>query len=270
MVRLPAYLVHPHLLPLYDAGTEADRRFIVMPVIRGATLAALMSPGAVTSDEVRRIGADLADAVAYVPTRHHPRDVKPSNFLLADEGIAYLADFGFAHAHDGPALTATNCAIGTAGYLAPGQAGLRGTVSLLLTIPTARTSSVESSATTGSSAATAEDGDGKTMSLFQITDTLNALCDLVLCVHHEGSGDTVICVWMAWTREHPLNIVSADFVAEMPGRRGSCHFPCSGSLPSSGPGRHVGVHGDLRLLRELVQHRVDLSGVHAAFSGVPS
>jgi tRNA A-37 threonylcarbamoyl transferase component Bud32 len=123
-VRILTALTHPHLLPLYDTGRDADgRRFLVMPLVRGTTLARLVARGPVPPREVKRIGAALAEALAHIHARGvvH-RDVKPSNVLLDHDGTPYLADFGFAHAEDGPALTATNCVVGTAGYLAPEQA----------------------------------------------------------------------------------------------------------------------------------------------------
>ena len=122
--RILASLNHPHLLPVYDSGRGEDgHRFIVMPLVRGITLAELAALGPVEPQQAKRIGKALADALSHIHSRGivH-RDVKPSNVLLADDGTPYLADFGFAHAADGPALTATDCVVGTAGYLAPEQA----------------------------------------------------------------------------------------------------------------------------------------------------
>ena len=123
-VRLLASLVHPHLLPLLDAGIEDEHRFIVMPLVRGTTLAkAIADEGPLPPHKAKAIGVALADALTYVHARGiiH-RDVKPSNVLLAEDGTPYLADFGFAHSEESPALTATNCVVGTAGYLSPEQA----------------------------------------------------------------------------------------------------------------------------------------------------
>jgi eukaryotic-like serine/threonine-protein kinase len=123
-VRLLSSLVHPHLVPLYDAGIEDEHRFIVMPLVRGTTLAkSIADEGPLPPRDAKAIGTAMADALAYVHARGivH-RDVKPSNILLAEDGTPYLADFGFAHSEESPALTATNCVVGTAGYLSPEQA----------------------------------------------------------------------------------------------------------------------------------------------------
>lgn len=122
--RILTRLAHPHLLPVYDSGCGADgHRFLVMPLVRGTTLAALVAEGPVDPREVKRIGKALAGALAHIHALGivH-RDVKPSNVLIAEDGMPYLADFGFAREVDGPALTATGLVVGTAGYLAPEQA----------------------------------------------------------------------------------------------------------------------------------------------------
>jgi len=122
-VRLLARLQHPHLIPLYDAALGDGCRYLVMPLIRGMTLAERIATGPVPSGEAQRIGTALAQALAYTHAQGvvH-RDVKPSNILLGDSGQILLADFGIARSDQSDqTVTAPGQLTGTAAYLAPEQ-----------------------------------------------------------------------------------------------------------------------------------------------------
>ena len=68
---------------------------------------------------VARVGQQVALALAYAHQRGvlH-RDVKPSNLLLDEAGVVWVADFGLAKTDD-DGLTATGDVIGTFRYMAP-------------------------------------------------------------------------------------------------------------------------------------------------------
>ncbi|GAA1990667.1 serine/threonine-protein kinase [Catenulispora subtropica] len=123
--RILSGLEHPHLLPLLDAGVDGGLPFLVMPLVEGTSLEQVAGPK--PPDWVRRVGAAVADALAYIHARGivH-RDITPGNVLLDRDEHVFLTDFGIAKAWDGPALTAENFVAGTAGYLAPEQAEGRG------------------------------------------------------------------------------------------------------------------------------------------------
>jgi serine/threonine protein kinase len=133
-MQVLARLNHPSLVRLYDAGTDAQDdgthlvAYLVMEFVHGTDLRQRLASGALAPEEVRRLGLDLAEALAYVHSLGivH-RDIKPANILVPDPVAgrrrpAKLTDFGIARLTDASRLTITNTTIGTANYLSPEQA----------------------------------------------------------------------------------------------------------------------------------------------------
>lgn len=121
-----AQLAHPNIVPIYDVGERDGIAYFVMGLISGDNLAELLARHPRRPvDEVRRIVAEIADALSYAHLRGviH-RDVKPDNILLdADSGRAMVTDFGIARAVEGGTrLTLTGIAVGTPTYMSPEQA----------------------------------------------------------------------------------------------------------------------------------------------------
>ena len=126
-IRLTARLVHPNIVPLFSSGEAAGSLYFVMPLIEGGTLRQRLAAGGPRpAAEVRRIVADLAEALAYAHANGvvH-RDLKPENVFWHQER-ALLADFGIARAHgqseDTTRLTGAGMLVGTVDYVSPEQA----------------------------------------------------------------------------------------------------------------------------------------------------
>ncbi len=132
-IQLLASLNAPGLVTLFDAIAEGvdgghGRAYLVLEFVDGQDLRTRLLGGTLASALVATIGADVAEALAYIHSRGvvH-RDVKPANILLPHEGVGHsgpcakLTDFGIARIVDDAHLTATGTIIGTASYLSPEQ-----------------------------------------------------------------------------------------------------------------------------------------------------
>ena len=118
-------LDHPRIVRLLDVVDDGDDVVLVMPWLRGGSLAdRVTTQRTLPPDDVDRIADHLLGALA---TAHRAgvvhRDIKPANVLFDEQSRPHLADFGVATARDITAgLTAAGLAVGTPGFIAPEQA----------------------------------------------------------------------------------------------------------------------------------------------------
>jgi len=95
--RAVSALEHPHVCRLYDVGEWKGRPYFTMERLRGETLRERLRRGPLAAVEVRRIGAEVAGALAAahdVGILHC--DIKPSNLFLTEDAGAKVMDFGIA------------------------------------------------------------------------------------------------------------------------------------------------------------------------------
>jgi len=96
--RAVSALSHPHIAHIYDYGeTEDDEPYIVMELIKGATLGDLMKKEALTIPRAIEIVKQVAEALGEAHRNGivH-RDIKPSNVAIDERGNVKVLDFGLA------------------------------------------------------------------------------------------------------------------------------------------------------------------------------
>ncbi len=96
-------LQHPNIMPIYEAGDEDGKYYVVTEHIQGArTLAAYCRPdNLLRVDDVVEIIYKCAKALHYAHGRGviH-RDIKPSNVMLTIDNDVRIIDFGIAIVSD--------------------------------------------------------------------------------------------------------------------------------------------------------------------------
>ncbi len=121
--RLAAAIDHPNVIPVYEAGEEDGRLYLVMRWVAGTDLHRLLrDAGRLEPVRAASIVAQVAGALdaAHAAGLVH-RDVKPANVLLTGEH-AYLADFGLTRIVGSDSrMTTTGQWLGTVDYMAPEQ-----------------------------------------------------------------------------------------------------------------------------------------------------
>lgn len=127
--RLIASLRHPHIVQIYDLGSEHGYTYMVQELLPGPTLEKRLHDLSVQGTKLNRhdiitVATQLASALdgAHNAGIIH-RDVKPSNIMWNAAGSLVLTDFGIAKdTLSNSSQTQTGMVIGTPNYLSPEQA----------------------------------------------------------------------------------------------------------------------------------------------------
>jgi eukaryotic-like serine/threonine-protein kinase len=116
-------LQHPNILPIYDAGEEDGKYYVVMEhVQRARTLEAYCRPDNLLHvEDVVKIVYKCAKALHYAHKRGviH-RDIKPSNIMLTNDNDVRIIDFGIAILSDADISKIEGIA-GSPSYMSPEQ-----------------------------------------------------------------------------------------------------------------------------------------------------
>ena len=119
---LAGKLRHPHIVSVFDAGTEKDMHYIAMEHVSGTTLKPHCQADALLPiDSVLEIAFKCCNALDYAHRQGliH-RDIKPANLLLKGGTEVKISDFGTALLSDSE-LTQVIDAVGTPSYMSPEQ-----------------------------------------------------------------------------------------------------------------------------------------------------
>jgi serine/threonine-protein kinase len=136
--RVLASLNHPNIATIHGVEESSGRKFLVMELVSGETLAEKIKRGAIPLDESLSISTQITEALeaAHEKGVIH-RDLKPANIKVTPDGKVKVLDFGLAKAYDAnpsnaslsnsptmASMAATNAGIilGTAAYMSPEQA----------------------------------------------------------------------------------------------------------------------------------------------------
>ncbi len=121
-------LTHPHIVDIYDAGTEGKLNYVVMEYVPGGTLDVHAVPDnllpvnyvvEIVFKCVRALDMAMREGIIH-------RDIKPGNILITDAGDIKLSDFGAAVRARGNETSNTmeqtaEGIIGSPGYMSPEQ-----------------------------------------------------------------------------------------------------------------------------------------------------
>jgi serine/threonine protein kinase len=135
--RVLASLNHPNIAAIYGVEEADGRRFLILELVEGETLAERLVKGPLSFEETLDVCRQIAEALEGAQEKNiiH-RDLKPSNVKIKPEGKVKILDFGLARAlHDqisefdlakSPTITADmtqpGVILGTAAYMSPEQA----------------------------------------------------------------------------------------------------------------------------------------------------
>src|SRR5216110_1302377 len=95
--RVLASLNHPHIAGIYGLEESGERKFLVMELVDGETLAERIKRGPIPVEESLGIAKQICEALeaAHEKGIIH-RDLKPANIKITPDGKVKVLDFGLA------------------------------------------------------------------------------------------------------------------------------------------------------------------------------
>ena len=114
------FMIHPHIVRVYDYFEENDTAYYSMELFEGGSLDQKIGKyGNLSEEEALRHIREIGTALSYMHDyKMLHLDIKPGNIMLNDEGEAVLIDFGLSkqYGEDGIAIDNEGVEKGTPGY----------------------------------------------------------------------------------------------------------------------------------------------------------
>jgi serine/threonine-protein kinase len=109
----PPWPAHRSLVRVLAHGMEAGRRYVVMPLVPGRTLAALLAEGPLAPALARRIADGIAEALAALRDAGLAHgDLTPANVIIGEDGAVTLVDPEPIGGDDAAAFAALSARLG--------------------------------------------------------------------------------------------------------------------------------------------------------------
>ncbi len=120
--RVAGAIDHPNVVSIYEVNDFTGRQFYAMQFLVGQTLSEYCAAEKPTFPEIIELTRQtLAGLRAVHEAGIVHRDLKPANIIIAKDGRPVLVDFGLAFRAGDKKLIQVGTALGTIGYMSPGQ-----------------------------------------------------------------------------------------------------------------------------------------------------
>ncbi len=119
--RILAKLNHPNIASIYNLVSEDEELYMIMEYIKGISLEDLIkAKSKLNVPQAKTIFGQVLQGLQHA---HHQgtihRDIKSSNVMINEEGVAKLMDFGIAVSSGNERYTKTGNILGTLEYISP-------------------------------------------------------------------------------------------------------------------------------------------------------